>query len=207
MGGGSGRRPRFGGGGLDSEEMDLSNLMSLYNAVKEEEKDRDEQIEKLDVSYDFLEKCIELIEIKPKIAHKFIKLPKLLSVIMFIAKCQHSYNDKVVETFISLIREFYDRPVYTPLLKLYYLDFIAETINRVDQDSINRGEFLQIFKAIGKKAGGIYTELGRDLKTFTRGKVIESGVMNQGQEESNDEEIQEDDEESDEEDDDLGELT
>lgn len=208
MGGGGGRRPRFGGGGMESEEMDLSNLMSLYNAIKEEEKDRDTQIQQLDVSYDFLEKCIELMEVKPKIAHKFIKLPKLLSVIMFIAKCQHSFNDTVVETFISLIREFYDRPIYTPLLKDYYLDFLAQTVNRVDQDSVNRGEFLEIFKAIGKKAGGIYTELGRDLKSFVRGKAIENGAGEEHEEEEdNTIDDGEEKEEEEEEDDGLGDLT
>lgn len=199
--GGGGRRPRFGG--ADAEELDLSNLMSLYNAVKEDEKDRDEAIQALDVSYIFLDKCIELMEVKPTIAHRFIKLPKLISVVMFIAKCQHSYDDKVVDTFINLIREFYDRPLWTPLLKEYYLDFVNETIKRIDQDSINRGEFLQIFKAIGKKAGGIYTELGRDLKSYARGKMIENNQF--GQSESDDDDQVADDDDDDE-DSELGEL-
>lgn len=165
---------RFGSD-REPEEIDLSNLMSLYNAVKEDEKERDEKIEKLDISYKFLDVCIRMMREKPKIAKKIIRLPELIGIIMFIAKTQHAINDEVVKSFMSMIREFFDdENTYLPLLKIQYLDFLENVITRVDQDSKTRGEFLAIFKSIGKKAGGVYTEVANDLKSYARAKLSDN---------------------------------
>jgi hypothetical protein len=181
----SGRR-RFGG--RDSEEIDLSNLMSLYNAVKEDEKERDDEIKHLDVSYEFLTVCIELMVKKPKIARRYVSLPNLISVIMFIAKTNNSVNDMVVESFVAMLNEYFDEPTYVPKLKNHYIDFLESIIRRVDSDSRERGEFLTIFKNIGKTAGGMYTELGRDLKSYARARFNDKKADNEDEDDDEDDE-------------------
>lgn len=177
----------------DDDDMDISNLLAIYNATKSDEKERDDKITDLDVSFQFIETCLELIEKRPDIAYKYISMPKIHKVLMFIAKCQHSVDDKTVQAYFNLLREFYDDVIYFPDLKDKYITFLKQVFNRVDQDSKTRGEMLQILKNAGKKMGGVITEVTRDAKNYARSRINQNIENGEGDDTDDEDEVFEDD--------------
>jgi len=173
--------------------MDLTNVLAIYNATRDDEKERDTKVEELDINYRFIEVCIELIDKRPDIAYKYLSLPKLKSVIMFIAKTENATGDNAIDAFSDLLDEYFDNPTYVASIKTNYIKFVKACMKRVNEDSHVRGEYLRILHQIGKKAGGIFTEVERDAKSYAR-TVIRSN--SDGGEDESEEEEEEDEEES-----------
>jgi len=166
--------PRFGGHRADDDENEskLQDLLSLYNAIKEEETERDKKIEEIDFEEltTYIELCIELRDKKSKYSRRLIRLPNIGEILILMTKTHYSDNDNLKTALDELIDEYYDEPIYTPLLKHKYIAFLKEIINRVDLDSKERADILKSIKKAGKMAGGAIPEIESDLKTYARSK-------------------------------------
>lgn len=164
----------------DEEESKLSDLLSIYTAIKEEEEKRDEQIKVTDFTkiLKYIELCIELADKKSKYARQKIRLPSISSVLLLMTKTQYSTNDNLRVAMENLINEYYDEPIYTPLLKFYFIDFLVELLKRVDLDSKERAEVLKSIHKAGKIASGIFPEIASDLKTYAKSKFAQN-IYNQ----------------------------
>jgi hypothetical protein len=160
----------------NDEENKLGDLLSLYNAVKEEETKRDEEIKKTDFSIMLktIETCMLIAEKNPKSLRRYLNLPNVNQMLMLMTKTQYTDNDRLKSSLENLIIEFYDEPIYTPLLKYYYIDLLISIISRVDLDAKERAKLLKSIENAGKTAGGAITGIQSDLKSYARTKFGEN---------------------------------
>jgi len=192
--GGFGRRPpssrappsRFGGrSGFrgryeapDSISMDLENLLAIYRLIREEEQERDEVLDSLEIGFDLIDACVKAEGMDQDKARETIRLVDIGDLIKILRKTNYSRKDKFMKYLANLVYEYYDDVVYPPLIKKYYLLFIFTYLNRIDLDSKHRADFLMLFKQIARKVGGDIKSATKDIENFGKSTIRNRGLRN-----------------------------